>query len=109
MFPEGVAERLRYKIGRLADSIDAILLRDGQTYKAYTVTNSQVVLKDIGNYFSDENRYVDAITRINGMNHEKRSGDVVLIMKDELDLPMGGIWRLIVIQPDQPARRGTEA
>jgi hypothetical protein len=89
IFPAGIAGRLRYKIGRLADSIGEILVRDAGVYKVYTVVNSQAELKDLGSHFNDKNRYVDALSRIEKMNHEKRSGDIILIMKDELDIPAG--------------------
>lgn len=76
------------KIGRMANSIDAILVREGGTYKAYTVTNSQVSLIDIASYF-DQKKYVDTLSRISGLIHKDRSGDIILIMKDELDLAPG--------------------
>lgn len=82
IFPPGIAERLGYKIGRLSNSVDEILVRDGGGYKAYKVENSAVVLKDISNYFTDA--YIEAEMRIGGMNHEKRSGDIVLIMRDKI-------------------------
>ena len=39
-------------------------------------------------YFSNY-IYIDAFDRITGMNHFQRSGDIVLIMKDDVDIPQG--------------------
>ena len=79
IFPSGIAGRIGYKIDRLSDSIDEILIRDGGTYKVYTVENSQIVLKDIDSYFANKPMYVEAINRIKSMNNKDRSGDIVLI------------------------------
>lgn len=43
----------------------------------------------IGGTYFDENTYIDAFNRIAKMNHIKRSGDIVLIMKDNADIPQG--------------------
>jgi hypothetical protein len=80
LFPPGVAERFGYKIGRLSNSIDEILVRDNGAYKVYTVENAAVTLKDLGSISTE---YVDAVKRIEKMNNLKRSGDIVLIMKDK--------------------------
>jgi len=37
----------------------------------------------------DSNKYVAALKRIEGMNNLDRSGDIVLIMKDDVDIPEG--------------------
>ena len=51
------------------------------------MTNStgapQIVLKDIDSISS---QYVDAVNRIEKMNDVKRSGDIVLIMKDDANI-----------------------
>ncbi len=47
IFPAGMAEKFGYKIGRLSNAIDEILIRDGGVYKVYTVENTSVFLKDI--------------------------------------------------------------
>src|SRR3989304_5125898 len=92
LFPTGMADRFGYKIGRLSNSVDEILVRDGGVYKVYTVNNStgvpQIVLKDLNSISS---QYVDAANRIEKMNDVKRSGDIVLIMKDDADLPQESI------------------
>lgn len=52
----------------------------------------------ISETYFDSNKYIDAFNRITGMNHVKRSGDIVLIMKDETG---------DVNQPDPTANRYT--
>ncbi len=89
IFPPGSGERFDYKIGRLSNSIDEILVRDGGAYKVYTVNKSTgiatIVLKPLSSLSA---QYVDAMNRIDNMNHGKRSGDIVLIMKDDA-VPQG--------------------
>jgi hypothetical protein len=57
-------------------------------YKVYSVNNiagsPQAVLANIS---SLPTSYVDAINRIQNMNNLKRSGDIVLLMKDNIDIP----------------------
>lgn len=78
-------------IPRLALSVQAILVRltqnseyivyNGATYDAA----GQLALNNpipISAYFSDSTKYIDALNRVRGMNHPKRSGDIILIMKD---------------------------
>ncbi len=79
IFPAGMAERFGYKVGRLSNASDEILVRDGGVYKVYSVNNASVILKDLNSLSSE---YVDATNRIEKMNNVKRSGDIVLIMKD---------------------------
>jgi len=79
-------------IPRLASSVQTILVRLTQNSE-YVVYNGatydaagQLMLNNpisISAYFSDSMKYVDALNRVTGMNHPKRSGDIVLIMKDE--------------------------
>ncbi len=85
IFSEGISERFRYRVGKLSDSIDAILIREGGTYKAYTVVNNKVEFNDIESYFSDSRKYVEPLERLEKMNYLKRSGDIVLLMKDDTD------------------------
>ena len=99
MFPDAILTKLGYKAERLANSVDAILVKDEGVYKVYSITNSQVNLRDIEGYFSDSNEYTDVKVRIEGLNNKKkdnnnndiniesRSGDIVLIMKDRVDIP----------------------
>lgn len=78
-------------IPRLASSVEAILIRltqnsDYVVYNGASINEAgQITLNTpipVNTYFSDNLRFVDALNRITGMNHPKRSGDVVLIMKD---------------------------
>jgi hypothetical protein len=78
-------------ITRLASSVAAILIRRTKNteYVVYTGATfdetGQLTLNTpipIATYFSDNTKYVDALTRIKGMNHPNRSGDIILIMKD---------------------------
>ena len=79
IFPTGIAEKFGYKIGRLSNSIDEILVRDGGIYKVYTVSDAAVSLQDINSLSSE---YIDAVNRIVNMNNISRSGDIVLLMQD---------------------------
>jgi hypothetical protein len=80
--------RVRYA-GRLRNSVDKILIRlvDDKYYVfdgldvngdpiAYGLSSSLVGLE-----------YVDGENRVNGMNNKNRSGDIVLIMKDDVNYP----------------------
>jgi hypothetical protein len=81
---------IRASLPRLKASIDAILIRQNGVYKVFTVekvdTSYNIKLLDLGNFI--DGKYVDAINRISGMNDPDRSGDIVLIMKDETDIPI---------------------
>lgn len=59
-------------IPRLGSSAQTILVRSSLNDN-YTV------------YAGDENNFVASDLRISGMNHPKRSGDIVLIMKNEMN------------------------
>ena len=82
----------------LLSSVDRILIRVGGVYKDFKGVqldaNDNVIGPDaatISETYFDADTYVDAFNRIKGMNHLKRSGDIVLIMKDEVDIPITGI------------------
>ncbi len=78
-------------IPRLASAVEAILIRLTQN-SDYVVYNGatfdaagQITLNTpipLGTYFSDGQKYINALTRIAGVNHPKRSGDIILIMRD---------------------------
>ena len=72
-------EKIKEHFSRLSSSIDIILVRNklDNEYEVYAGD------------LSDSNKYVDAINRIKGMNNKNRSGDIVLIMKDYVDIPQG--------------------
>jgi predicted AlkP superfamily pyrophosphatase or phosphodiesterase len=72
------------KIGRLWESIDKILIRmEDDKYYVFDGldTNGYPVPLSIGALSDTE--YIDAVTRITGMNSKERSGDIVLIMNDK--------------------------
>jgi len=78
-------------------SIDKILIREkmGDSYVYKVVTNVQedvlgnaVIETDTLNNQFNNLAYVDAINRIEKMNYFDRSGDIVLIMKDNTDGPV---------------------
>jgi hypothetical protein len=83
---------LRSSVGRLKFSIDQILVRQTDAagngdYCAFDGLNDDGSIRcATGNPFSSE-EYVSAWDRINGMNHPKRSGDIVLLMKDVVNIP----------------------
>jgi hypothetical protein len=75
---------------KLITSIDIILIRRGNNYEVFQgikPDGSDVVSTSLNNY-SDFglSKYVKALIRIIGMNHPDRSGDIVFLMKDELDI-----------------------
>lgn len=77
----------------LGSSIEVILIRekDGDAYSVVTSVSEDaggniVVSKDtLAGYFKNKPSYVDAITRLTGLNDFDRSGDIVLIMKDRIE------------------------
>lgn len=75
-------QEMRERIQRLLNSIDVILVRDGGQYKVLKGFDASGTPQyDTIESLTDPN-YVEAKKRINGMNHEKRSGDIILIFKD---------------------------
>jgi hypothetical protein len=88
-------EETKKKFSRLLSSVDRILIRVNGKYKDFTGvkldSNDNVIgpnASTIGENYFDANVYVSAFKRIEGMNHVKRSGDIVLIMKDVVDIPV---------------------
>lgn len=78
----------KQSVGRLRSSIDKILIRldDGNYHVFNGLDNSgNPVPADIVSL--PEQDYIEAVIRINGMNHKDRSGDIVLIMKDDFVFP----------------------
>jgi hypothetical protein len=73
---------LRSKIGKLKTSIDKILVRVNGSYCVFDKMNEDGSPKCAITDPLTVQVYIDAWTRINGMNHPDRSGDIVLIMKD---------------------------
>jgi hypothetical protein len=68
--------KIRALIPRLNASLDAILIRQNGSYKIF---NGKGVLSGD---LAFGKQYIDAINRVTQMNSTKRSGDIVLIMKD---------------------------
>jgi len=90
-------KNIKRNFKNLLSSIDSILIRVDGKYKLYNGElldaqdnvigpNAEVIIDTT----FDSNTYVNAIDRIKGINHLKRSGDIVLIMKDAVDIPVGG-------------------
>ena len=79
---ENLRVKLKNKFPRLLSSIDKILIRVNGVYKVFKG------LDVTGNPITDElttlsgAEYVKAVERIEGMNHPQRSGDIILLMKD---------------------------
>jgi len=69
-------------IGRLKASVDKILVRISGNYCVFDELNDDGSAKCAVDDPFSVTAYIDAWTRINGMNHKDRSGDIVLIMKD---------------------------
>jgi len=75
---------------KLFSSIDVILVRANSQADYQVVTNisestqgEMVVEKDsIEHYFSDKPKYTNALARIGNVNSFNRSGDIILVMKD---------------------------
>jgi predicted AlkP superfamily pyrophosphatase or phosphodiesterase len=74
---------LRSSIGRLNDSVDKILIRKGNQYCVFDGLNDDGSIRCVEIDPFNTPEYVAAWDRINGMNHEKRSGDIVLLMKSD--------------------------
>ncbi len=96
LFPAGLFEKaipITAGIKRLINSIDMILIRRGSNYEVFQGINSDgsdIVSTPLNNYTElSSSKYVMAVKRIDGMNNGKRSGDIVLIMKDDVDIPQG--------------------
>ena len=90
----GFANREEYfkfkkqSVGRLAKAIDKILIRlEDDHYSIFDGldSNGNPLTTDISDLPSQS--YVEAMTRINGMNNKDRSGDIVLLMKYDTDIP----------------------
>jgi hypothetical protein len=85
-------EDTREKFSRLVSSVDLILIRIGGQYYVFNGVivdgEGNIVGADkipIDTYNFDSTKYVDAVNRINAMNNEKRSGDIVLLFKFDTD------------------------
>ncbi len=73
---------LKSTVGRLKTAIDKILVRVKNNYCVFDTINDDGSPKCLlGDPLSTQD-YADAWTRIDGMNHPDRSGDIALIMKD---------------------------
>ena len=70
---------LENNVGRLKQAIDRILIRVGGQYLQFDGYGSNGYVLSQLNFSSD---YIKAIDRVTGMNNIKRSGDIVLLMKD---------------------------
>jgi hypothetical protein len=71
------------KIGRLGASVDKILVRVSGEYCVFDgLSGSGDITCATGDPF-DSFYYVNAWDRINGMNHPERSGDIILVMKND--------------------------
>jgi hypothetical protein len=89
-------EETKKQFKNLLSSVDRILIRVDNVYKDFIGVQLDASDNVIGpnaatineTYF-DANAYISAFNRIVGMNHLKRSGDIVLIMKDAVDIPEG--------------------
>ena len=70
------------KFTKLLSSIDKILIRDNGAYKVFKGYNEtpEDLTDNLGEAGAD---YVNAKLRIEGLNDINRSGDIVLIMKDQ--------------------------
>jgi hypothetical protein len=89
LFPLGLFERvvpIAAGIKRLMNSVDMILIRRGSSYEIFygIKADGSDVLSAPLNYYAElgSDLYVKAMKRIEGMNHPDRSGDIVLIFRD---------------------------
>jgi len=89
----GWVEYLKLKTNqasRLGQSIDQILIRDGTQYKifkkifkGYSPSGVLLPFETISASSLPAGKYVNGTFRVTEMNHEERSGDLVLIMKSD--------------------------
>jgi len=80
--------RVKYA-GRLRNSLDKILIRleDGKYYVFGGLDdNGDPITYNLSSSLSGID-YVDGENRVNGLNNKNRSGDIVLIMKDDVYYP----------------------
>jgi hypothetical protein len=93
IFPESLIEYVLFDtLGLRAEmgySVDAILVRksvaEGEkycVYKGIKADKSDIECDSLKGYFN-ENDYVKAVERINGVENQNRSGDIILIMNDK--------------------------
>jgi hypothetical protein len=84
----GLPQEMREKFPRVLNSVEIILVRDGGQYKILNGFDAngapQYSLVDS----LSSPKYIEAKKRIIGMNHEKRSGDIVLLFRDGTDEPV---------------------
>jgi hypothetical protein len=73
------------KVGRLKLSLDKILVRVSGNYCAFDGLNEDGSIKCLSSDPFPESEYPNAWERINGLNHPKRSGDIILIMMDKMN------------------------
>lgn len=71
------------EIDRLRSSVDKIIIRLSGKYVVFDGLNSDMSIRKLAYDSLETADYVDAWNRINGMNDENRSGDIVLIMRDK--------------------------
>ena len=69
-------------MGRLKMSVDKILVRVAGDYCVFDGLNDDGSVRCAATGPLSAPAYVDAWTRINGMNNKDRSGDIILIMRD---------------------------
>jgi transglutaminase-like putative cysteine protease len=70
-------------VKRLRNSIDLVLIRKGNTYeqfKGITMDGSDLITVPV----TDVSRYVETQTRLAGLEHPDRSGDIVLVFRDNI-------------------------
>jgi hypothetical protein len=81
---------IRDQISKLGFSVDQILVRIDGSYSVFTGLDSAGKVVPGTGTTLDQSKYIDATIRLDGMNHPKRSGDIVILMKDDVDIPPGG-------------------
>lgn len=81
----GLDVDLRNQFSRLVASVDYILIRIGNEYRIFNGFDQNGQLIPPSPISLDTLKYIKANERIQGMNHPKRSGDIVLIMKDDVN------------------------
>ena len=73
------------KIGRMKSSVDKILIRISDNYCVFDGLNADGSMNCAITDPFPQMEYPNAWERIKGVNHPKRSGDIILLMKDDIN------------------------
>lgn len=86
LYPAGTVPWMARRLGRIVGSVEAVLIRVGGSYKVFEGLDAAgKLITPLGLGSLDSARHVRAEERINGMNHDQRSGDIILLFKSDVN------------------------